>query len=155
MAGLEIGFESVFFEGLAGGGADRPDEGGLQRFDDLFRDSLFLGNLHQVDDLSGGGQEHNVEVPGDQFGRGLAQRGGVFGKVPSVDPDRGYRLAQSLETLNEIRVRFAVFLEGEAGFGAIPHDGEEFAPGVWFGNLDIGDEAYFADGGGGFRSAHD
>ncbi len=83
MTRLEIGLEPELFERLAGGGADRSDEGGLQRFDDLFRDSLFLGDLHQVDDLGGGGEERNIEISGDQFGHGLAERGCVFGKVPA------------------------------------------------------------------------
>lgn len=155
VAGLEIGFEAAVFEGLAGGGADGADEGGLEGFADLLGDAFLLGDAEEVDELHGGGEEDDVDLAGDEAGGGLAEGGGVFGEVPAVDADGGDGAALNAKAVDEVRIGFAVFLEGEAGFGAGSHGFEEFAPGVGLGDLDVGNEAEFADGGGGFGAADD
>lgn len=84
---------------------------------------------------------------------GLAQGGGVFGERPLIDADGGDVATAGAEGREEILIGPAVFLDGDAAFGAIGNGGHELAPGVGRGDGDGPGDAPFAEDGLGLGTA--
>src|ERR1700722_8254723 len=96
MAWLEIGFDAVVFQSLGGGGSDGSHEDRTESFDYLRFNTLPRRDLQKIDALHRGGEEHDIEVSGDQPRSGLAKRSGIFGKIPAIDANGRHLLAQCL-----------------------------------------------------------
>jgi len=115
--------------------------------ENLGSELVFFGDLEKMGELDGGCKEDGVELVAGEAVGGFEERGGVFGQGPLVDADGSDLSAALAEGVEKVRVGLAVFLDGDAVFGALGGGGEEFAPGVWAGNVNVPGDAPFAENG--------